>query len=77
MSDGKCPRCGATMRHIAINYLGRDGNGHRYECPGCGYSEHVGPGRGSKPSDAKGLALAVGEPVSRFGASWLDDGEED
>lgn len=77
MADAKCPRCGTTVRHVAINYLGRDGNGHRYECPGCGYSEHVGPRRGSKPSDTRGLAPAIGETVPRFGASWFDGGEKD
>ena len=43
MTDTKCPRCGAEMKHVALNYLGYDDNGHHYECPQCEYSEYVKP----------------------------------
>lgn len=43
MSSEKCPRCGAEMKHVALNYLGYDDNGHHYECLECDYSEYVKP----------------------------------
>lgn len=43
MTDTRCPRCGATMEHVALNYLGYDDNGHHYECPNCDYSEYIKP----------------------------------
>lgn len=43
MSSEKCPRCGAEMHHVALNYLGYDDNGHHYECPECDYSEYIKP----------------------------------
>lgn len=41
MSSEKCPRCGAEMKHVAINYLGCTDNGHRYECPECEYQDYI------------------------------------
>ena len=43
MSNEKCPRCGAEMKHVAINYLGYSDNGHHYECPECEYAEYIKP----------------------------------
>lgn len=43
MTDTKCPRCGAEMHHVAINYLGYSDNGHHYECPECEYAEYIKP----------------------------------
>lgn len=45
MSSEKCPRCGAEMKHVAINYLGCTDNGHRYECPECEYQDYIPPTR--------------------------------
>lgn len=41
MSSEKCPRCGAEMKHVAINYLGCNDNGSRYECPECEYQDYI------------------------------------
>lgn len=54
MTDTKCPRCGATMEHVALNYLGFDDNGHHYECPNCEYSEYVKPKHPSAGFDEHG-----------------------
>lgn len=45
MSSEKCPRCGAEMKHVAINYLGCADNGSRYECPECEYQDYIPPTR--------------------------------
>lgn len=31
------------MKHVALNYLGYDDNGHHYECPECECSEYIKP----------------------------------
>lgn len=69
MTSVKCPRCGAEMKHVALNYLGFDDNGHHYECPNCEYSEYVKPKHPSPIFDADGyLKSAYEDDVKAYGA---------
>ena len=76
MSSEKCPRCGAEMKHVAINYLGCTDNGHRYECPECEYQDYLTQTRPKRTYGGEIIGLRStdnGETVLHI---KLDDPEE-